>query len=75
MYIIKLKEKPQTCLECPCLQTYSDVPSDHEADYMIRYCSAMQKYIAVIPQTIEYPEEWMNFEIPEWCPIEELKIK
>lgn len=71
------RRMPQTCLECPCMQTLCiDKENIQNIQYLIRHCAAAKQEMVVIEwDTSEsIPDVWMNWEKPKWCPWQEVSI-
>lgn len=69
------RKMPQTCLECPCMQTLCiDKENIQNVQYLIRYCAAAKQEMVVIEwDTSEsIPDVWMNWSKPKWCPWKEV---
>jgi len=69
------RKMPQTCFECPCMQTLCiDKENIQNVQYLIRYCAAAKQEMVVIEwDTSEsIPDVWMNWSKPKWCPWKEI---
>lgn len=69
------RRMPQTCLECPCMQTFTiDKENIQNVQYLIRHCAAAKQEMVVIEwDTSEsIPDVWMNWSKPKWCPWQEV---
>lgn len=65
------RKMPQTCLECPCMQTLCiDKENIQNVQYLIRYCAAAKQEMVVIEwdTSKSVPNVWMNWSKPKWCP-------
>ena len=59
---------PTTCLDCPCLHTFSI------GDTAFRFCLAEKRPLVIISiNDLKNSIDWMNFQKPEWCPWIEIK--
>ena len=70
------KSMPQTCFECPCLQTYA-IEDEYYPDiqHLLRHCAAKGMTMVTIPWQAgtTVPEDWTDWPVPEWCPWIEIK--
>ncbi len=72
MYYIPLREKMNSCLSCPCLETLTAIPSQTSATFAGRFCRATGQTILICPDfdITNVPENWFDFPIPEFCQIQ-----
>lgn len=77
MYYIPLHNKIGSCLDCPCLETLADIPSETSATFNMRICRATGGIIMVHPSfdANNIPANWDNFPIPNFCPIQFVDFK
>ena len=67
------REMPETCLECPCLQTYISPDDNADTEAWIRFCAA-NCYTLYHTTAEEYyasekvKDEWIHFPKFEVCP-------
>ena len=69
------RKMPQTCFDCPCMQTLCiDKEEERNIEYLIRYCAAANKEMVILEQNIydKIPDVWMNWPKPKWCPWQEV---
>ena len=60
------REKPKTCLSCPCMWTlYSSVVNGLEDGRGLRFCAAAGE---IVVNEDMGSEQWMQFDMPDWCP-------
>ena len=69
------RKMPQTCLECPCMQTYViNKENIKNTQYLIRYCAATKQEMVSIelntPKPV--PNAWTFWPKPKWCPWKEI---
>ena len=70
------RSMPKSCLECPCMQTHS-IDDDYrpEVIHLMRLCAAEGKQMVHVkwyPESKHLPDNWINWERPEWCPWREV---
>ena len=60
------REKPNTCISCPCMWTLTpSVVDGLEDGYALRFCAAVGKII--VKENVS-SETWCQFDMPDWCP-------
>lgn len=65
------KNKPTSCLFCPCLSSFRNVSSENKnKTYAIQYCAAAYKEICIYEELEDtpLPDSFYYFPIPQWCP-------
>lgn len=64
------RDKPKSCLSCPCLWTLGNVFDDKGEIYAARYCAAVSKEICIYKEIedMPLPDDFYIFNIPNWCP-------